>query len=181
MSKHISKLLSYILRHNPEEIHIVLDGKGYAKVDELLENINKYKDKNITFTDLEEIVENNNKKRFAFNDDKTLIRASQGHSINVDVELEKKIPPEVLFHGTDRKFLNSITEKGLLASGRLYVHLSDDIETAKNVGKRHGKDLIIFSIDTKKMCDDGVEFFISQNLVWLVKNVDKKYLSILEF
>lgn len=181
MSKHISKLLSYVLRHHPEEVHIILDENGYAKVDDLIENINTYKDKNITFADLEEIVDNNNKKRFAFNDDKTLIRASQGHSINVDVELEKKIPPDILFHGTDRKFLDGINEKGLLPSGRLYVHLSDNIETAKNVGKRHGNDLIVFSIDTKKMCDDGIEFFISQNLVWLVENVDKKYLNILEF
>lgn len=181
MSKHISKLLSYVLRHHPEEVHIILDENGYAKVDDLIENINTYKDKNITFADLEEIVDNNNKKRFAFNDDKTLIRASQGHSINVDVELEKKIPPDILFHGTDRKFLDSINQKGLLPLSRLYVHLSSDIETAKNVGKRHGKDLIVFSINTKKMHEDGIEFFISQNLVWLVKNVDNKYLNILEF
>ena len=169
-----SRFLSLILRHNPDVIGIKLDEHGFANVDELIDGFSKqeYIDMKI----LEEIVKTDDKKRYSFNEDKTLIRANQGHSINVDVELEKKIPSDVLFHGTGIKYLDSILEQGLIPKSRLYVHLSSDIETAIKVGKRHGE-VVVFEINTNQMIADGFDFFISSNGVWLVKNVPVKYLK----
>lgn len=125
---------------------------------------------------LEEIVSTDNKQRYSFNDDKTLIRANQGHSIPVDVELKKAVPPEVLYHGTGEKYVTSINKEGLIPKSRLYVHLSKDEETALNVGKRHGRP-VIYKVDAKRMTEEGYEFFLSVNGVWLTKAVPKEYLS----
>ena len=125
---------------------------------------------------LEEIVSTDNKQRYSFNEDKTLIRANQGHSIPVDVELEEVTPPDILYHGTGEKFVSSINKLGLIPKSRLYVHLSKDIDTAKNVGKRHGNP-IIYSVDCKKMIADGYKFYLSVNGVWLTKEVPIKYLK----
>jgi len=134
----ISKYISLILRHKPQTIGINLDEHGWADVNELIIGISKkYNGFNIDY--LEKIVETDNKQRYSFNDDKSLIRANQGHSIPVDVELEEHKPPEYLWHGTAEKYVSSIDGIGLIPKGRLYVHLSKDTETALNVGKRHGK------------------------------------------
>lgn len=171
-----SKYLSLILRHKPETIGIKLDEHGWADVDELIAGISKTHDFSMEI--LEEIVRTDNKQRFSFNDDKTLIRANQGHSIPVDVELEKVEPPEFLYHGTGEKYRNSIDQSGLIPKSRLYVHLSGDVETAINVGKRHGKP-IVYKVHSGEMQKDGYEFFRSVNGVWLTKEVPAKYLEII--
>lgn len=170
----VGKYLALILRHKPEIIGITLDSNGWARVDEVIAGISKTMPINMEI--LEDIVKNDNKQRFSFNEDKTLIRANQGHSINVDVELQEKIPPDILYHGTGIKHVESINKQGLLPMTRLYVHLSKDIETAINVGKRHGKPYI-YIINCKAMVSDGYKFYLSVNGVWLTKEVPIKYLS----
>ena len=125
--KETSKYMSLILRHKPETIGITLDEHGWADVDELIEGISRTQNFNMDI--LEEIVRTDEKQRYSFNDDKTKIRANQGHSIEVDVELEEKEPPEILWHGTGEKFATSIDNIGLIPKSRLYVHLSKDEET----------------------------------------------------
>lgn len=175
--KPISKYMSLILRHRPEEAGITLDEHGWARVDELIDGIKKKYD--VDKEIIEKIVALDQKQRFSFNDDKTLIRANQGHSINVDVELIKKIPPDILYHGTGEKYVNSIEQQGLIPKSRLYVHLSTDIDTAVKVGSRHGKP-IVYEIDTKRMTEDNIDFYISVNGIWLVKNVPIKYMRKLD-
>lgn len=170
----ISKYISLILRHKPEVIGIKLDEHGWADVNELISGIKKeYKE--FDMKTLEEIVRTDNKYRYSFNDDKTKIRANQGHSIDVDVELEEKEPPEILYHGTGRKYVESIEKQGLIPKSRLYVHLSSDKLTANNVGARHGIP-VIYHIDAKKMFNDGYKFYMSTNGVWLTKEVPVEYL-----
>ena len=140
--KETSKYMSLILRHKPETIGITLDEHGWADVDELIEGISRTQNFNMDI--LEEIVRTDEKQRYSFNDEKTKIRANQGHSIEVDVELEEKEPPEILWHGTGEKFATSIDNIGLIPKSRLYVHLSKDAETATIVGRRHGKPVYIW-------------------------------------
>jgi len=170
----ISKYISLILRHKPDEIGITLDKHGWANVNELIEGINKTYQ--IDFNLLQEIVNTDEKKRYSFNEDKTLIRANQGHSIPVDVELKEVIPPEFLWHGTGEKYVISIDKEGLISKARLYVHLSSDYDTAIKVGSRHGKP-VVYKVLSEKMCDDGYKFFCSENNVWLTNNVPVKYLE----
>ena len=164
-----SKLIALILRHKPETIGITLDEHGWANVAELLNGLK------IDMALLEEIVRADDKQRYSFNDDKTLIRANQGHSIPVDVELEEVRPPELLWHGTGKKYVSGICDSGLIPKSRLYVHLSSDIETAVNVGKRHGE-VVLFRIDAARMYMDGFKFYLSKNGVWLTKYVPVRYL-----
>lgn len=172
MEKNKSKFLSLILRHKPETINIILDKNGYADVQELIGKVE------LTFDELKNIVDTNDKKRFEFNSDFTKIRARQGHSLtDVDVELKEMVPPEFLYHGTADRFLDKIMNDGLLKMNRQHVHLSDNLATAKNVGSRHGK-VSIITIDTKKMYQDGFKFFKSNNGVWLTNNVPTKYFLI---
>ena len=163
-----------ILRHKPEAIGICLDEHGWAKVDELITGIAKTRpfDRQM----LEEIVRTDGKQRYSFNEDKTLICANQGHSIPVDVELEQKLPPDILWHGTGEKYVASIDEQGLLPKSRLYVHLSGDYETAVKVGSRHGKP-VVYEVNTRQMQADGYVFYQSVNGVWLTKHVPVKYLK----
>ena len=168
-----SKFVSLILRHKPEIIGIQLDEHGWANVDGLIAEISKTRKFNREM--LEEIVRTDNKQRFTFNEDKTKIRANQGHSIPVDVELPVAIPPETLWHGTGEKYVASIDQQGLIPKGRLYVHLSSDATTATKVGSRHGKP-VLYIVKTKEMYDDGYSFFLSKNGVWLTKEVPVKYL-----
>ena len=171
----ISKFISLILRHKPEIIGISLDSHGWAIVDELVDGIKKeYKDFN--FDDLCEIVKTDKKKRYSFNEDRTKIRANQGHSIKIDLELESVQPPSKLFHGTGEKYVSSIDRIGLDRKSRQYVHLSKDIDTARSVGARHGKP-VIYEIDSKSMFDDGYKFYLSENGVWLTTEVPVKYLK----
>lgn len=174
----LSKFISMILRHKPQVIGITLDEHGWADVDELIKGINETGEE-VKFSKdtLEIIVKTDKKQRYSFSQDKTLIRANQGHSIPVDVELEKKEPPKVLYHGTGSRFVKSIQEQGLLPMERLYVHLSTDVETATNVGKRHGTP-VIFKVNAEQMQKDGYDFFQSVNGVWLTKEVPTKYLEL---
>ena len=172
--KETSKYMSLILRHKPETIGISLDEHGWANVDELIAGISKTYEINMDI--LEEIVSSDEKQRYSFNDDKTKIRANQGHSIQVDVELEEKEPPMILWHGTGEKFVASIDEQGLIPKGRLYVHLSQDKETAFKVGTRHGKP-VLYMVKAADMFKDGYKFYLSKNGVWLTKEVPVKYLE----
>ncbi len=170
----LSKYMSLILRHEPEVIGITLDEHGWAKVDELIKGISSTEP--FTMEILEEIVRTDNKQRYSFNEDKTLIRANQGHSVKVDVELEEKEPPSILWHGTGEKFVSSIDVQGLRPKSRLYVHLSKDKETAIKVGSRHGAP-VVYIVRAKQMHDDGFKLYLSVNGVWLTKEVPLKYLK----
>lgn len=171
----LSVFISLVLRHNPDAAGITLDEHGWADVEELLAGINAT-GRRIDRTALEEIVRTDNKQRYSFNEDKTLIRANQGHSIPVDVELKEQEPPEFLYHGTADRFLGSIMSQGLKPMSRLYVHLSRDAETAYKVGQRHGKPVIL-KVHTGQMARDGFQFYLSENGVWLTGKVDAKYLE----
>jgi putative RNA 2'-phosphotransferase len=172
----LSKFLSLILRHRPEKAGITLDGNGWADVDELIEGANKTGRVAITLDDIMEVVSTNDKQRFAFNNDYTKIRANQGHSVSVDVELTEMQPPNILYHGTSTKSLQGIMANGIRPKSRLYVHLSEDVETAGRVGKRHGTPIIL-SIDAGKMNKEGVTFYLSANGVWLTKCVPVAYIN----
>ena len=169
----ISKYMSMILRHRPEVIGIHLDEHGWADVDELIEGIAKKKKFNREI--LEEIVRTDEKQRYSFNDDKTKIRANQGHSISVDLELEPQEPPETLWHGTAEKYVASIEKTGLRPGNRMYVHLSPDIQTAEKVGSRHGKP-IIYQVKSGEMYRKGFRFYRSVNGVWLTIMVPVEFL-----
>lgn len=171
--KSVSIYLSLILRHKPEEAGIELDKNGWAKVDELINGVSKKYpiDKDI----LEEIVATDNKQRYSFNEDHTLIRANQGHSIPVDVELEEVEPPEYLYHGSGKKYVESIEEQGLISKSRLYVHLSEDVDTAMGVGTRHGEP-VVWCVDAKAMHRQGFIFYKSVNGVWLTERVPNEFL-----
>lgn len=173
----LSVFISLVLRHKPNAANIVLDEHGWANVEELLNGINETGRK-IDMDILEKIVATDNKQRYSFNQDKTLIRANQGHSIPVDVELKEQEPPEFLYHGTATRFLDDIFDDGLKSMSRLYVHLSKDIETALKVGKRHG-DPVVLEIYSGDMYKDGYKFYLSENGVWLTKKVDVKYFEVM--
>ncbi len=174
----ISKFLSLVLRHKPDAVGIELDENGWVNV-ETLRKACAENGRSFTRTELEEVVETNDKKRFAFNEDGTMIRANQGHSINVELGLEEQIPPKILYHGTAEKNLGKIYESGLQKMKRHHVHLSDNIETALNVGTRYGKP-VIFQIETEKMLTENFKFFVSENGVWLVDEVPPKFLEVYE-
>lgn len=169
----ISKYMSMILRHRPEVIGIHLDEHGWADVNELIEGIAKKKKFNREI--LEEIVRTDDKQRYSFNDDKTKIRANQGHSISVDLELEPQEPPETLWHGTAEKYVASIEKIGLRPGNRMYVHLSPDIQTAEKVGSRHGKP-VIYQVKSGEMYRKGFRFYRSVNGVWLTIMVPVEFL-----
>lgn len=174
----ISKFLSLVLRHKPDTIGIQLDENGWTDVDTLIEKANRYGikfDKKI----LNYIVDTNSKKRFAFSETLDKIRASQGHSINIELGYINQKPPETLFHGTGEKSIHSIISSGLEKRSRQHVHLSSDIETAVKVGQRHGRP-VVFKVFTEQMHIDNFEFFLSDNGVWLTDNVPTKYLKIID-
>ena len=167
--------MSLVLRHKPEDIGLQLDEQGWAKVDELISKMNA-KGVNVSFEIINEVVETNDQKRFAFNEDKTLIRASQGHSIEVELNLSETIPPDTLYHGTATKYLDSILKTGLQKQNRRHVHLSATIETAKAVGSRHGKPIILV-INAKEMLVTGFKFYLSENKVCLTDTVPVEYIT----
>lgn len=173
--KKTSKFLSYVLRHHPELINLSLNENGWADVNELITKSTN-DSQGFTFEELDEIVQTNDKKRFIFNQDKTKIRANQGHSVDIDLALKPQQPPEFLYHGTAQAHIDSILEKGIEKRSRQHVHLSSDKETAAKVGMRHGKPVIL-TIRTGKMAEDGILFYLSENNVWLTDFVDAKYIS----
>lgn len=170
-----SRFLSLVLRHKPEASGIALDEHGWANVDALLRGMRRKHP--ITTEELETIVRFDSKQRYSFNTDHKLIRANQGHSIHVDVELKECTPPELLYHGTGEKYLDSIRKSGLIPKTRLYVHLSPDENTARTVGSRHGKPAVLI-VHSGQMHRDGMRFFLSENGVWLTERVPVKYLAV---
>ena len=175
LKKMTGKFLAYVLRHNPAAVGIELDENGWAKVDELLVGVQR-SGRLIDITALEEIVATDDKHRFSFNEDKSKIRANQGHSIDIDLGLEEKTPPDILYHGTAEKYIDNIKQNGIQKRNRQYVHLSSDKQTAIKVGSRHGKP-VIFKIDAKQMVMDGFKFYLSENGVWLTDYVSFKYFT----
>ncbi len=170
----LGKYLCMILRHRPEVIGITLDEHGWADVDELIAGIAKTRVFNKTM--LEEIVKTDNKQRYSFNEDQTKIRANQGHSITVDLDLKAAEPPEILWHGTAEKYVASIEKIGLRAGDRMYVHLSSDETTAEKVGSRHGNP-VLFKVKSGEMYRMGFRFYRSVNGVWLTIMVPLEYLE----
>lgn len=163
------RYMSLLLRHAPEKEGLDMDKNGWVSVKQLITKLE------ISMKTLEEIVEENDKKRFSFNADKTKIRASQGHSIGVDLQLKEVEPPDILYHGTATKYLSSIYKEGIKRGKRDDLHLSKDEDTANKVGRRHGN-VYILMIDTKKMYQDGYKFRLSDNGVWLTDFVPAKYI-----
>ena len=177
----MSRFISLILRHNPGAVGIQIERVGaWANVDELMNGINQTGRHFIDREILEKIVAEDNKGRYSFNEDGTKVRANQGHSIDVVLDMEKRTPPEFLYHGTARNFLDSIWVHGLLPRSRNFVHLSPDYETAVTVGYRHSKPEkpVVLKIHAGQMAADGYEFMISDNGVWQIKKVPPQYLEI---
>ena len=172
--KNISKFMSLVLRHKPEVIGLELDENGWADLQELITKLN-IKGADVDEATIHLVVETNEKKRFAFNDDKTRIRANQGHSVKVDLQLSPATPPAILYHGTAEHVLASIMKDGLLKQERHHVHLTASRGTAVSVGGRHGKPVVL-EIDAAKMVEAGFEFYLSENDVWLVEIVLPEYI-----
>lgn len=171
----VSKFLSLVLRHDPGRIGLRLDDAGWASVDELLAAA-AGAGVRLDRETLERVVAENDKKRFALSPDGTRIRASQGHSITVELGLEPQTPPEQLYHGTASRFIESIRTTGLHSAARTHVHLSADEATARNVGQRHGKPVVL-TIAAGRMHRDGHAFYRSENGVWLTDVVPVEYIG----
>lgn len=171
----ISKFLSLILRHKPENIGIALDAQGWADIDELLE---KAAQNGRTFSRqvLDDVVQTNDKKRFVLSDDGTRIRAAQGHSLDLDIQFEPQRPPARLFHGTAERNIESIFAQGLNKMARHHVHLSADRDTAFKVGIRYGRPVILL-VDAARMAQRGFVFYLSTNGVWLTEHVPAEFLT----
>lgn len=171
----IGRKMSFVLRHKPEAIGLTLDEHGWADVQKLIAGIAEdYPEFDMEV--LREAVRTDSKQRYSFNIDETRIRANQGHSVQVDVEPKPAVPPEALYHGTATRFVDSIMREGLKPMSRLYVHLSAAYDTAVAVGTRHGTPVVL-TVDARAMEEDGFEFFISENGVWLTKAVPVKYIN----
>lgn len=170
------RFISLVLRHHPEAAGLTLDSEGYADTAELINGVAK-RFHGFNADDLDRIVRENNKHRYSYNEDKTKIRAVQGHSVLfVNIDFEKKTPPSILYHGTSESFIPQIMKEGLKPMTRQYVHLTADKETAYNVGIRRRKPVVLL-VDCEKMHSDGYEFYISENDIWLTKEVPVKYIK----
>jgi len=170
-----SKFISLVLRHQPEKYGLTLDDHGWAQISDLIAIAN-HANVPLTIDVIHQIVGLNDKQRFAISDDGTAIRARQGHSIAVDLELQPLEPPVQLYHGTAERFVASIREQGLLRGARQHVHLSPDVPTALKVGQRHGK-AVVLGVASGAMHHDGYRFYRSENGVWLVDAVPVAYLE----
>lgn len=174
--KRKSKMLSLILRHRPELAGLELELEGWVEVERLLEGL-KRSGRGLTRAELERVVRENDKQRFAFDATGTRIRASQGHSVPVELGLEAVEPPDVLYHGTHRDAVTAILADGLTKMNRHAVHLSADVATAVKVGGRRGRPGVL-RVDAKAMADDGHDFYRSENGVWLTDSVPAEFLSV---
>ena len=174
--KKISKFLSLVLRHAPETIGLELDKQGWAQTSDLITKCkNKFGELNLE--KVKEVVQTNDKQRFALNEDFTMIRANQGHSLkSVDIALEPKKPPYTLYHGTASKNVESILTNGIDKRSRRHVHLSAEKQTAEMIGSRHGVPVIL-KIDSYGMSKEGILFYLSDNGVWLTDFIDPKYIK----
>jgi putative RNA 2'-phosphotransferase len=171
----VSKFLSLVLRHQPEKIGITLDPAGWVDVNELLSALARHGSP-VSPEELQQVVATSDKKRFAFSEDGQQIRASQGHSVEVELGYQPAIPPAVLFHGTVERFLPSIQKIGLIKGQRHHVHLSRDQETATKVGQRRGKPVIL-TINSAAMAAEGIVFYLSANCVWLTDAVPARFIE----
>jgi putative RNA 2'-phosphotransferase len=174
---HISKFLSRVLRHRPQQIGLTLDEAGWTPVADLLAACDR-QGFPFSLAELQAVVADNDKARFAFSADGTLIRANQGHSIPVNLGYTPLAPPDSLFHGTAMRFLTSIQQQGLVKGRRHHVHLSPDVETARRVGQRHGEPVVL-QVASGAMHRDGHVFYQSANGVWLVEAVPPHYLTVM--
>ena len=172
----VSKFLSLVLRHKPELIGLTLDQNGWAGVEDLIRLANRHGIR-LTRPLLMQVVADNEKKRFALSDNGERIRASQGHSVKVDLGLPPALPPEILYHGTASRFLESILAGGLHSANRQHVHLSPDVATAIRVGQRHGIPVVLV-IRSGEMAAAGHTFFLSANGVWLTERVPMEFISV---
>jgi putative RNA 2'-phosphotransferase len=172
----ISKFLSLVLRHQPDKIGIELDSAGWVSVDALLRACANHRTP-ITREELEFVVLNNDKKRFALSEDGKRIRANQGHSVEVELDYAPSVPPEILYHGTADRFLPAIQTQGLLKGKRHHVHLSREESTAFNVGQRHGKPVVL-EIRAGDLHRTGQPFYVSANGVWLTDHVPAEFLEV---
>lgn len=176
-SEEISQFLSYVLRHEPQSIGLSLDSEGWASIDSLLDSSRKT-GRMLDLSLLEKLVAESTKKRFSISPDKKFIRAVQGHSTaSVDIKHTELTPPDRLYQGTATRFLQSILDNGLVAGTRHHVHLSEDVETAKSVGQRHGKPVVL-EVEALRMHGMGFKFFQAENGVWLVDSVPAQLLSV---
>lgn len=172
-----SKFLSFILRHKPDAIDLELDINGWANIDELIDKANHSGEiDGLDRAMIQDVVDTSKKKRFVISEDGERIRANQGHSIDVDLQLEPVEPPEFLYHGTATRFLDSILQEGLKPQQRQHVHLSTDIETATAVGQRYGKPVVL-KIKALLMHEKGFLFYRSENGVWLTDSVKNIFIE----
>ena len=175
-NEELSREVSYALRHAPWEYELEMDEEGWVSIEQLLEALHRVEQwENIFEADLSKMIEESEKKRHEMKNGK--IRAFYGHSVPIKILQEEKIPPDILYHGTARRFLESIRENGLLPLSRQYIHLSQDIETAENVGKRHDNKPCILIIDAKKAWDDGIKFYLGNERVWLADKIPIGYIK----
>lgn len=170
----LSRLMSFCLRHKPQALHLSLDKNGWCDLHQFYLAISA--NHPCTFDDIIHVVNTCPKKRYQINEDSTKIRASQGHSIEVDLNLQKKEPPDKLYHGTSMAACESIRVSGLTKQKRHHVHLSADLQTAIEVANRRGKDSFIFRVNAKAMHAAGYSFYISENGVWLTDHVPCEFL-----
>lgn len=176
-----SRFLSEILRHKPEKIGLQLDAQGWARIDDILSKAPMLKGMALTRTLIDRAVAENDKKRFLISDDGAMIRALQGHSVEVDLQLARAVPPTRLFHGTVENNLPSILKQGLVPMNRHHVHLSADLDTAQRVAsRRQGKKTVLLAVDCKAMLARGCQFYLSENRVWLVDHVAPQFLTCIE-
>lgn len=171
----VSKYLSKHLRHQPDRLGLTLEPGGWVTVDDLLAACTAHQFP-VSREELEAVVTHNDKQRFSFDESKTRIRANQGHSVAIDLQLQPQIPPDVLYHGTGEKSVPAILTSGLLKMSRHHVHLSTEVETARKVGMRHGRPVVL-AIAAASMHQAGFTFYCSDNGVWLVEEVPPQYLS----
>lgn len=167
----ISKQLSLALRHDPQSLGITLDRQGWANVDDVLRGLE------VSADDLEEVVRTSDKQRFVFSPDGLRIRANQGHSVDVELDLPRAEPPEILFHGTSTQFADSIRAQGLIRGARTHVHLSADEKTAQTVASRRKGPHVLLRVRAKDLHRDGHPFFLSENGVWLTTHVPPSHLE----
>lgn len=170
-----SKYMSLVLRHRPDKIGLALDENGWAEIDELI-SCSRHGRVRLNRPLIEEVVATNDKKRFVLSEDGRRIRAAQGHSIDIDLGLEPRRPPDLLFHGTADRNVESIFAEGLIKGRRQHVHLSLDHATAIKVGQRHGRPVVL-TVRSGEMWNAGIHFFLSENGVWLTDHVPANYIS----
>lgn len=174
----LSKEISYALRHAPWEYELELDCEGWVPTDQLLNALRNFiKWKDISLEDIEKMIQTSSKKRHEISNEK--IRAFYGHSVPMKIERTQKTPPEILYHGTTNKAVKHILQVGLTPQKRQYVHLSQDRETAYDVGKRRDKSPVILKVDAKRALTDGITFYLGNEKVWLADDIPAQYLSII--